>query len=299
MKRIVFNKFNLKDFLGIDKIPVFLKDGFMLSIVVHIFILILIMVLPFIQTNPFKDEIKYDEPIIVDLENLVIAKKTVLPPAPSVVDEKDEAKPDTTSVKPDENKEIEEEVKEEIIEEEIKTPDTEIIEEELIVSESKPKKDLAKERIGGIEDLLASVDGLEKKKEKTTEIKKGIQAASLDLPVKAYQENSTDFEKQQMAISYIDAIRVKLRSCWNIDAGAKDIKDMKIVIKTSISSDGNVYATQILNEKDYIGSPSFKAVSESAKRALIICSPYDLPEEFYNDWKSIIFTFYPDKKSVK
>lgn len=102
-----------------------------------------------------------------------------------------------------------------------------------------------------------------------------------------------------MAISYIDAIRIKLRSCWNLDPGAKDIKNMKIVIRTSISPDGNINSIEILNKEEYLSSPWFKAVAESAKRALIICSPYSLPLEFYQDWKDIVFTFYPDKKSVQ
>ena len=50
---------------------------------------------------------------------------------------------------------------------------------------------------------------------------------------------------------------------------------------------------------DNNSSPSFKAVAESARRALFVCSPYNLPVEYYQDWKSIVFTFYPDKQSVQ
>jgi hypothetical protein len=171
-------------------------------------------------------------------------------------------------------------------------------------AKEEPKTITAKERIGTVEELLASVDGL--KKESTqpgppVEIKKGVQAMSIDAGSAAYQENPTaDFLRNQLSVSYIDAIRIKLRGCWNIDPGAKGIKDMKIVIRTELSPDGNIKELDVLNADAYGGSPWFKAAADSARRALIVCSPYtNLPEAYYDEWKSIVFTFYPDKKSVQ
>ena len=73
---------------------------------------------------------------------------------------------------------------------------------------------------------------------------------------------------------------------------------MKIVIRTTISPDGNINDIDILNQNEN-SSPWFKAVAESAKRALIVCAPYHLPVEYYNDWKNIVFTFYPDRQSIQ
>jgi len=159
------------------------------------------------------------------------------------------------------------------------------------------KKDLLKIRMGGLEDLLASVDKLKKDKATTKhEIKKGIQATDVNDNFKNYNETDNSFKKQ-ISLSYIDAIKIKLASCWNIDTGAKGIKDMQIKIKATLSQEGNVNSVEILNN-DFTSS-SFNAVADSAKRALIICSPYNLPKDMYEDWKSIIFTFYPNKKMVK
>ena len=151
--------------------------------------------------------------------------------------------------------------------------------------------------MGGLEDLLASVDNLKKNKPVIkNEIKKGIETTEINDNLKSYNATNNSFSKQ-IALSYIDAIKIKLASCWNIDTGAKGIKDMQIKIKTTLSQEGNISSVEILNNNST--SSSFQAVAESAKRALIICSPYSLPKDMYEDWKSIIFTFYPNKKMIK
>ena len=314
MKKI---KLNLGDFIAIKEISPFLKDGIIISVILHMFFLILIMVSPYIRIHSFIPQVKYDEPIIVDLDNLIVGKETILPPAPSIqTKEKEEVKQKKTEYfKPEPVVKKEElppppqpKVSKQSKDDAGDFIDTANKKEEKTENTKEKNKDIVKERMGGLEDLLASVDGLKrnekniKKKEleKTKEIKNESETTNADFGTKSYQKNSaTDFLKKQMAISYIDAIRIKLRSCWNFDAGAKDIQNMKIVIRTSLSPDGNMNSIEILNKSEYLTSPWFKAVAESAKRALIICSPYNLPVEFYQDWKDIVFTFYPDKKSVQ
>lgn len=311
---------------AVELIPPLLMDGLIISFIVHIFILVLIMISPYVHINSFVPKLKYDEPIIIDLENVVIGKKTVLPPAPAKVMPKP-VKEEAPKPAPAPKKEVShftpevakptpaEEKVEKHQNKDTKSDSDFITEKKEEKKETSPKNDksLAEERIGSINDLLASVDGIKrdkenqkekeleklKNKEEFVEVKKGISASSIDTQTQNYQANSTaDYLKKQLAVSYIDAIRIKLRSCWNIDPGAKDIKNMKIVIRTTISPDGNINNIDILNLNES-NSPWFKAVAESAKRALIVCSPYHLPVEHYNEWKSIVFTFYPDKQSVQ
>ncbi len=297
MKKI---KVNLYEILGINLIPPFLKDGIVISFILHIFFLILIMVSPYIRVHSFIPKIKYDEPIIVDLENLIIGKETILSniPVNTVVSEDKISEYSKPEVKKEELPPPP--VKEIKSEEEKKDADSFIEDKKEKISDKPKVEEIAKDRMGGLDDLLASVDGLKHKDKKSVIKSEEKNPANIENETKNYQKNSvTDILKKQMAISYIDAIRIKLRSCWNLDPGAKDIKNMKIVIRTSVSPDGNISAIEILNKDEYSSSPWFKAVAESAKRALIICSPYNLPVEFYQDWKDIVFTFYPDKKSVQ
>ena len=295
MKRI-----NLYETLGINLMPPFLKDGIIISLILHVFFLILIMVSPYIRVHSFIPKVKYDEPIIVDLENLIIGNETILPNIP--VNTKTTENKSSEYLKPSvKTEELPPPPQLKEIKQEEKDNTSNFIENtkpEKEIKNDKPK-DITKERMGGLDDLLASVDGLKNKEKSVNEVNKAEDNQE-DNDSKNFQKNSpSDFLKKQMAISYIDAIRIKLRSCWNLDPGAKNIKNMKIVIRTSVSPDGNINAIEILNKDEYLSSPWFKAVAESAKRALIICSPYNLPIDFYQDWKDIVFTFYPDKKSVQ
>jgi len=113
-------------------------------------------------------------------------------------------------------------------------------------------------------------------------------------------ENDYNKPMKELSISIRDAIRVRLRQCWNVDAGAKGIKDMKIEITTSFASDGTVTKVDIMDKMRYEQDPAFRSVAESAKRAVWICSPFSfLPQELYSQWQEINFNFYPYKGSIE
>jgi hypothetical protein len=291
-----------------SRFPPFLKDGALISFIVHSFIIVLMIASPYVRITSFSPRAVYNEPIIVDLSEVSIANETVLPPLPAAAPEpvKNEPPPppaaqESAAILATASNAEEAPKPSESSEGDSVLADSAQSEPE---SASQPtQEDVAKARMGSVNDLLASVEEMRKGKSepKYVEVKKGIEAASIDSGADAYQENSTaDYLKRQLSVSYIDAIRIKLRACWNIDPGAKGIKDMKIVIRTELSPDGNINGIEILNMDEYNSSPWFKAVADSARRALVVCSPYaNLPSEFYQDWKDIVFTFYPDKKSVQ
>ena len=274
------------------------NDGLIISLILHLFFFIIILVSPYIQFSASLKSINSNETIIVDLEYITdfeIGKKTIIKQAKTKPVEKNikqpvNTKPQTKNIVKTENKPVakKQEVADYIENNKKKSPKPNLAQ---IENKKKiAKKDLLQKRMGGLEDLLASVDNLKKNKTTTkNEIKKGIQATEIDDNLKNYNETDNGFKKH--------AIKIKLASCWNIDTGAKGIKDMQIKIKATLSQEGNINSVEILNN-DFTSS-SFNAVADSAKRALIICSPYNLPKDMYEDWKSIIFTFYPNKKMVK
>jgi len=134
-----------------------------------------------------------------------------------------------------------------------------------------------------IEDLTAAVEELRKE----GAVERGENLAPQPIaPV----------ENTRLSLAYIDAIRAKLRGCWNIDAGAKGIENMQIIIRMNLAADGTIISTEMLNESNL---PSEIAMATSARRALHTCAPYDnLPLDAYNDWKTITFTFYPGRGMV-
>lgn len=281
------------------------NDGLIISLILHLLFFIIILVSPYIQFSNSLKNVNQNETIIVDLQNLTdfeIGKKTIIPQT-KVKPVKKDVKPPVTpvsqtknAVKVENKVVIKKQEQPDYIENNKKTlPKNNVVKSEN--NKNTTKKDLIKTRMGGLDDLLASVDNLKKNKQTAkNEIKKGIEAAEINDNLKIYNAASNSFLKQ-IALSYIDAIKIKLASCWNIDTGAKGIKDMQIKIKATLSQEGNISSVEILNNVST--SSSFNAVAESAKRALIICSPYSLPKDMYEDWKSIIFTFYPNKKMIK
>ncbi len=110
---------------------------------------------------------------------------------------------------------------------------------------------------------------------------------------------------QPLTISEQDLIASKLQGCWNIDAGAKDIENIVVEVKTYVNKDGRVREVRILNMRD---TPTFRSVAESAKRAVLICdnlgadSPFQILAtkyaDNYNSWKEVYFRFNPLNREV-
>jgi colicin import membrane protein len=42
-----------------------------------------------------------------------------------------------------------------------------------------------------------------------------------------------------------------------------------------------------------MGDTYYRAAAEAAQRAVVQCSPYQLPAEYYEDWKEIKFNMDP------
>ena len=173
-KHFSFFKFN-----AVEMIPPLLVDGLIISFIVHVFVLVLIMISPYVHIKAFVPKIKYDEPIIIDLENVEVKKQTVLPPAPATKTQPKQVEKKEAPAPKVEKKEpvhyTPEVAKPTPVEEKVEKQQTEdkksdsdfITEKKEVKKEEKPKenKNLAQERMGSLNDLLASVDGLKREKD--------------------------------------------------------------------------------------------------------------------------------------
>jgi colicin import membrane protein len=96
----------------------------------------------------------------------------------------------------------------------------------------------------------------------------------------------------QITQGELDALRERLKQCWNPPAGAMDGGRLKVVIRVLFKQDGSVaQAPQLV-----MGTPSAfgPAMAESAIRAILTCQPFKmLKPEHYKDWKDIEITFDP------
>ena len=106
------------------------------------------------------------------------------------------------------------------------------------------------------------------------------------------EEVFTEKVAATMTISEIDLLRQQLHSCLNLNVGVANIKEIKPVIFIEVNPDRTVKSAMIVN-KEQLNDPSFRTAAEAAMRAVNNpdCSPLLLPEDKYDQWKEINFTF--------
>ncbi len=116
---------------------------------------------------------------------------------------------------------------------------------------------------------------------------------------KEQMENALETNTQRqdigpsLTISEIDLVRQQIARCWALPAGAKDAHEMVIDIRVLMSPDGTVNNAQIENQAQMATNPFFRAMAESALRAVTRCSPLKMPPEKYENWKEMSLQFNP------
>ncbi len=98
----------------------------------------------------------------------------------------------------------------------------------------------------------------------------------------------------QLTASELDLVREQIARCWNINAGARDAKDMVVEIRAQVQQDGTVTRADIVDQ-GRMGDPLWRAAAESARRAFFNpnCTPLKLPPEKYATWKDLVVDFSP------
>lgn len=98
-----------------------------------------------------------------------------------------------------------------------------------------------------------------------------------------------------MTATEIDALRAQLRKCWNVPVGAPDPSALVFRMRIFLNPDGSVAAQPELLDKGGLADPYFRAATDSARRAVLMCSPFQLPPEKYDAWNDITITFDPTR----
>lgn len=98
----------------------------------------------------------------------------------------------------------------------------------------------------------------------------------------------------KLTMSEIDFIRRQYIECWNPPAGARDAKDLVVMINVDYNPDGSVRRAEIA-DTSRMGDPFFRTAAESALRAVLNprCNPLKMPPTKYDSWKSVTLSFNP------
>jgi len=112
----------------------------------------------------------------------------------------------------------------------------------------------------------------------------------------------------ELTITETDAIGGYLRECWNLDPGARGIEGMIIEIRAFLNQDGTIRDVQIVDKARANSDPHFRAIAESARRAVISCQNHNnvniykiFPEKYadkYKMWNTLLLKFNPMDASI-
>jgi len=102
-----------------------------------------------------------------------------------------------------------------------------------------------------------------------------------------------------MTISVIDALRVALTRCWNIDTNRSGLEDIRLTVHMKLLPTGVVEKLWFESESRAETDADFAYVLETAREAIKTCSPFSmLPRGEYNTWRDTSVTFYPTSGQV-
>lgn len=98
----------------------------------------------------------------------------------------------------------------------------------------------------------------------------------------------------QLTASELDLVREQLSRCWNINAGARDAKDLVVEVRATVQPDGTVTQATIVDQ-GRMSDPLWRAAAESARRTFFNpqCTPLKLPPDKYDTWKDLVVDFSP------
>ena len=98
----------------------------------------------------------------------------------------------------------------------------------------------------------------------------------------------------RLTFSEVDALRRQIGGCWTLPVGADRIEGMVVRLRIQVRPDRTVQQVSIQDGARMAADPTFRAVAESARRAVDRCSPLQLPPGKYTIWRDIVMSFYPE-----
>lgn len=100
-----------------------------------------------------------------------------------------------------------------------------------------------------------------------------------------------------ISISTIEAVRERLKPCWNFQAGAKNADELTVAIRVYMNPDATVSNAEVIDAERMLTDNLFRIAAETALRAVRNpkCQPFPLPAEQYQQWRSMTLNFDPSQ----
>jgi hypothetical protein len=91
----------------------------------------------------------------------------------------------------------------------------------------------------------------------------------------------------------VRAIQQRLQQCWRLEPGAENAENLVVQVTVFLNPDGSVRQVQIQDRLRMAADPYFRSAAENARRAILKCSPFDLPPREYFVWQRVNLNFDP------
>lgn len=284
-----------------------MRPGLKTSIIVHLCVFLLL----FFGLPTFNSDRSY-EAQVVTVEVLPISELTNVKPkqaAPKVPEKKEPTKTLPKISKPEpkhkpepqkvkvENLPKPTEKKEEPKKEAIKIKK----EEKLKPEEKKPEEKKEQKKEKSSEDDFAAVIKSVEEGHKQPEEKEDNKEEEVNFDQAVdFLSNAKDSQYKEgipLSISEKDAIRQQIMKNWTVPSGAKDVQNTVVTIRLNVQPDGTISKSEIENKARYNSDPFFRAMADSAIRAVYKSSPLqNLPAEKYDvkdGWRELEINFDP------
>ena len=99
------------------------------------------------------------------------------------------------------------------------------------------------------------------------------------------------------AATLAQAIQAQVAPCWNPPIGGADVRKMTVLIRADFGRDGRVIGVPSVVSQTGVSAGNgdySRAFAETAKRAVLRCSPLKLPPKLYDVWRSVEINFDPE-----
>ena len=98
--------------------------------------------------------------------------------------------------------------------------------------------------------------------------------------------------RQSLAENWGAMFKSQVERCWKKFDGGTYIQTTNVAFKIKLRRDGTLEGPPVPEEAP--STPGLRAYQENAARAIVKCQPYQLPAEYYEEWKHFIPVFVPE-----
>lgn len=150
-----------------------------------------------------------------------------------------------------------------------------------VAMEKKPEKKPEK-KVDRLTSILRNVEKLKEQPQPQT--KQTAKAEKQAPPRVASALQQSEMER---------LIQQQMARCWRVEPGAQQAEDLIIKIRVTLNPDGSLRSAEILDVDRMFGDAYFRSAAENARRAILTCSPFELPVKQYDVWQAMTLRFNP------